>query len=184
LLHTIAYAMEGLLGCGLLLAREEYIEAAHRAAVALAARQREDGGLSGRFGSDWAPQAPWDCLTGDAQVASVFWHLGATIGDEGLQHRARRLCGFLMRTQNRTAANPGLAGGIKGSFPVDGEYGRYQVLNWATKFFVDALMLVTSGVPVSEWSDTLRSSDRRALHRSGRAFDDQAAWIHLPTAKE
>jgi len=43
-------------------------------------------------------------------------------------------------TQNRTSAEPGLRGGIKGSYPLDGEYGRYEVLNWATKFFVDALI--------------------------------------------
>ncbi len=32
-------------------------------------------------------------------------------------------------------------GGIKGSFPVNGAYGRYQYLNWAAKFFMDSLML-------------------------------------------
>jgi len=38
------------------------------------------------------------------------------------------------------ALSQGLRGGIKGSYPLDGEYGRYEVLNWATKFFVDALI--------------------------------------------
>jgi len=37
--------------------------------------------------------------------------------------------------------SPGLRGGVKGSCPFDGDYGRYEVLNWATKFFVDALLL-------------------------------------------
>ena len=32
-------------------------------------------------------------------------------------------------------------GGVKGSFPVDGEYGRYEYLNWAAKFLADALLL-------------------------------------------
>jgi hypothetical protein len=32
-------------------------------------------------------------------------------------------------------------GGVKGSFPVDGEYGRYEYLNWACKFFVDSNLL-------------------------------------------
>jgi hypothetical protein len=45
-----------------------------------------------------------------------------------------------MRTQDCTSPNGGLRGGIRGSFPVNGAYGRYRVLNWATKFFVDALM--------------------------------------------
>jgi hypothetical protein len=46
-----------------------------------------------------------------------------------------------MSTQNGETRNPGLRGGIKGSFPFDGDYGRFEVLNWATKFFVDALLL-------------------------------------------
>jgi hypothetical protein len=47
---------------------------------------------------------------------------------------------FLKRTQNRDSRNPGLQGGIKGAWPVSGGYGAYEVLNWATKFFADALM--------------------------------------------
>src|SRR5437899_2290286 len=47
---------------------------------------------------------------------------------------------FLKRTQNRHTREPGVRGGIKGSWPVGGDYGAYEVLNWATKFFADALM--------------------------------------------
>ncbi len=35
-------------------------------------------------------------------------------------------------------------GAIKGSFPVYGEYGSYQYLNWACKFFIDSNMLEQS----------------------------------------
>ena len=48
---------------------------------------------------------------------------------------------FLKATQNCVSDAFGLRGGVKGSHPFDGEYGRYEVLNWATKFFVDALLL-------------------------------------------
>ena len=47
---------------------------------------------------------------------------------------------FLKRTQNRHGREPGVRGGIKGSWPVGGDYGAYEVLNWATKFFADTLM--------------------------------------------
>ncbi len=46
-----------------------------------------------------------------------------------------------MGTQNRTSTDLGLRGGIKGSSPFDGAYGRYELLNWAAKFFIDALLL-------------------------------------------
>ena len=38
---------------------------------------------------------------------------------------------------------PEMAGGVKGSFPLDGEYSKYEYPNWAAKFLVDSLMLET-----------------------------------------
>ena len=32
-------------------------------------------------------------------------------------------------------------GAVKGSFPVDSDYGRFQYLNWAAKFLADSLMM-------------------------------------------
>jgi uncharacterized protein YyaL (SSP411 family) len=141
LLHTIAYATRGILEAGLLLDEEPFIEAARRTVRALADVQRDDGGLAGRFSSAWASAVDWSCLTGDAQTAILWLKLADRDGDPELRSSARRLCEFVMRSQNRSAADPGLAGGIKGSFPFDGDYGRFELLNWAAKFFVDAMLL-------------------------------------------
>ena len=35
---------------------------------------------------------------------------------------------------------PEVRGGVKGSFPIYGDYGAYQYLNWACKFLIDALL--------------------------------------------
>ncbi len=148
LLHTIAYATRGVLEVGILLEREDYIEAARRTALALANAQREAGGLAGRFASDWSESARWECLTGNAQTAIIWWKLAGLAGDAEFEDRSRHACRMLMSTQNRASSDPGLAGGIKGSYPLDGDYGRYEVLNWATKFFVDALLLtLPAGLP-------------------------------------
>ena len=32
----------------------------------------------------------------------------------------------------------GVRGGVKGSFPIEGDYGRFEYLNWAAKFFIDS----------------------------------------------
>jgi hypothetical protein len=37
-----------------------------------------------------------------------------------------------------------IRGAIKGSFPVYGRYGKYQYLNWAAKFLIDANLLEQS----------------------------------------
>ena len=54
---------------------------------------------------------------------------------------ARRLNRFVSRTQDLRASDRGVRGGIKGSHPIWGEYGSYEYLNWAAKFFADALLL-------------------------------------------
>lgn len=141
LLHTIAYTMEGLLEAGVLLGSEPFTDAARRAADALLALQRPDGSLSGRFDSDWNEAATWSCLTGDAQTSIVWLRLHAITGDERYLRAAERMNRYLSTTQDLDASDPGIRGGIKGSHPIWGEYGAYEYLNWAAKFFADALML-------------------------------------------
>jgi len=141
LLHTIAYTMEGLLEAGLTLGDERFTAAARRTAEALLDRQRTDGSLAGRFDAAWNGTARWSCLTGDAQTAIVWLRLHETTGDERYLRAAERMNRYLSTTQDLEAADPGIRGGIKGSHPIWAEYGRYEYLNWAAKFFADALIL-------------------------------------------
>lgn len=140
LLHTLAYAIRGLLEGGRVLEDDALIRHAGRAAEALAGAVREDGWMAGRFCRDWSPAVGWSCLTGEAQMANNWMRLSLVTGDHAWLEPIPAVLGFLKSTQNRTTRNPGLRGGIKGSAPLGGEYGRYEVLNWATKFFVDALL--------------------------------------------
>lgn len=140
LLHTVAYATRGLLEGGRVVESERAVDAAVKAAAALADRVEDDGFMAGRFHPDWSPAVKWACLTGQAQVANIFIRLSEITGDDDWLEHVGPLVGFLKRSQNRTSSEPGLRGGIKGSYPLDGEYGQYQVLNWATKFFLDALL--------------------------------------------
>jgi hypothetical protein len=139
LLHTIAYTVQGLLEGGRVLEDEALVAQAARASQAIAERVDAQGRLPGRFASDWSPAARWSCLTGQAQMVSVWLRLFELTGEAGWLAPVTPVLQFLKSTQNRTSGDPGLRGGIKGSYPLDGEYGRYEVLNWATKFFIDAL---------------------------------------------
>jgi hypothetical protein len=141
LLHTLAYTMEGLLEAGVLLDRPGYIGATRRAAEALLARLRPDGSLPGCFDRTWEPAAGWSCLTGNAQTARVWLRLFQVSGDRRYLEAARRATRFLMSTQDLSATDPGIRGGIKGSHPIWGAYGAYEYLNWGAKFFADALLL-------------------------------------------
>lgn len=140
LLHTLAYALRGLLEGGTVLEDEELIAAAARASERLAEMVRPDGWLAGRYDRSWAPSAEWSCLTGEAQMANVWLRLHGLTGEEKWLEPVPPVLRFLKGTQSRTSRDPGVNGGIKGSAPMAGGYGRYQILNWATKFFIDALI--------------------------------------------
>ncbi len=140
LLHTIAYTIRGLLEGGRVLGDRQVLDAGIRAATALLPLVRPDGWLPGRFGADWSPAVTWSCLTGDAQMANNWMRLHLITGDPHWLEPVPRVLDFVKRTQNRTSSDPGLRGGIKGSAPMSGDYGRHEILNWATKYFADALM--------------------------------------------
>ena len=140
LLHTLAYAIRGLLEGGRVLGEPRLLHAAERAARSLTAKVRTDGWMPGRYRSDWSPAVRWSCLTGQAQMANNWMRLAAITGDATWLEPVPAVLRFLKHTQNRRSGELGLRGGIKGAWPVGGAYGAYEVLSWATKFFADALM--------------------------------------------
>jgi uncharacterized protein YyaL (SSP411 family) len=141
LLHTIVYAMEGILGGYDALGDRAYLAAVMRTADALVSKIRADGSLAGRFDAEWNGTVEWACLTGCAQLSAVLLRLATATGKPEYRDAARRILTFLKRVHDCTSPVDGVRGGLAGSFPLDGGYGRYEILNWATKFFIDALLL-------------------------------------------
>jgi hypothetical protein len=140
LLHTIAYAMQGLLEIGMLTGNEHLIAAARKTADSLLGIMREDGFLPGRIRSDFSSAAEWCCLTGSAQSSIVFSRLANFVGEQKYKEAARCLNRYLMSRHDISSELDTVRGGLCGSWPVYGDYGRFMVLNWATKFLIDALM--------------------------------------------
>lgn len=140
LLHTLAYAIRGLVEGGRVLGDRELVRAGERTANALVAAVRGDGWMPGRYRSDWSAAVRWSCLTGQAQMANNWMRLAEITGDTKWLEPVPAVLHFLKRTQNRLSGEPGLRGGIKGAWPVGGAYGAYEVVSWGTKFFADALM--------------------------------------------
>src|SRR6266576_1405193 len=140
LTHTIGYVMEGLHGIGVRLGRRDCIEAVQRTLNHIVPLIRPDGFMAGRWRNDWTPAVDWACLTGSAQIAGVFLRMYEQTKRPEYLEAGRKLLGFVCFTQDLRTGVPGLDGGIRGSYPFDGEYGQWCVLNWATKFFCDSLM--------------------------------------------
>tara|TARA_B100001971_G_C18257058_1_gene583078 strand:- start:44 stop:922 length:879 start_codon:yes stop_codon:yes gene_type:complete len=72
LVHTIAYSIRGILEAGLYLRKNEYLEAAIKAATKLLDAQRKGGSLPGSFNERWKSSVAWSCLTGNSQM-SIIW---------------------------------------------------------------------------------------------------------------
>ncbi|MHB1296947.1 MAG: prenyltransferase/squalene oxidase repeat-containing protein [Gemmatimonadaceae bacterium] len=141
LLHTLAYAIVGLLEGGRLLGDDRTIAAAAAAAAALADQVDAAGRLAGRYFADWRGAVSWSCLTGEAQMVTAWLRLHEITGDPKWLQPVAPVLRHLKGTQDRGSTVPGIAGGITGSDPIDGDYGSHETLSWATKFFIDAMLL-------------------------------------------
>jgi hypothetical protein len=141
LTHTIGYTLQGVLEVGLLANREDFISAVRRSVDRLVPRIAKHGYLAGLYYADWEPAAFSSCLTGSAQIAVVCYRLHQKTAVDEYRRAADRLVNYLKALQALDSPLPAINGAIAGSFPLFGEYMRAGYPNWATKYFLDALLL-------------------------------------------
>jgi len=152
LTHTLGYALRGIIEGARISGNRDLFEAAECTAQGLLEAQRPDGALPGRLDGDFRAAVPWSCLTGNVQIAACWFLLHRETGNERYRTAARRSNAFVRRTMARDEGTE-MQGGVRGSFPVDGTYGRFEYLNWACKFMIDA--------------NRLEAADERGVDRSG-----------------
>ena len=152
--HTIAYTLRGLLESVNAMSGElgnDVLRTVGKGAermLMLFERGKKDPKAMpplppGRFDSRWRSEGRFSCLTGDAQTALIWLKLYRDHGfDARYLNGALKIVELLESTQTLDSANPGIRGGIAGSYPVWGGYIRYGFPNWAAKFYADAEMLL------------------------------------------
>ncbi len=138
--HTIAYAIRGILECGLLLSNSHYIEAAEKAAKALARVQKNDGSIAGTYDKTWHSKAYYVCLTGLAQTSIIWSQLDWINNNTQFQTHTNSALNYLKQKQRILNNGNVNDGAIAGSFPIWGRYSMFEYPNWAAKFFADALI--------------------------------------------
>ncbi len=143
--HFIAYTISGLLEASRFsIAAQAEVLAASRAAaeVLLDHYLNLPAGqfLSASFDHLWQAQADYSCLTGDAQLADLWLDFFALTKEEKWLQGAKKMIDQLRTCQLLATDNLDLRGGLAGSYPVAGAYGQYMLLNWAAKFYADALL--------------------------------------------
>ncbi len=140
LLHTIGYTLQGVLEVGILSGEKRFVEAARRGTLPLLPLISRKGFIRGRFREDWTAAARWSCLTGNAQLAVVCFRLHEVTGEKAFLDAANRLTNLLKALQSLRTGDPGIDGAIPGSFPIFGGYMTAGFPNWATKYYLDALL--------------------------------------------
>lgn len=141
LTHTIGYVLRGVLEGHLLSGRADLLAAAQRTGASLAEAVGPDGYLAGRLDRNFRPAVDYVCLTGSVQIAHCLFLLHRLTGERRFLDTGRKLTAYVRRSI-RIEGGPGdTVGGVKGSFPVNGDYGQWEYLNWAAKFCIDANLL-------------------------------------------
>lgn len=139
LTHTLGYVLRGLLEAWEHTNDPVLLEAIRRTAEGLALAQRTDGGLPGRLGPEWTAEVGWSCLTGNVQIGYCWLRLFEITGEDRYR-RAGLAANAMTRRTLIGSGRDDVVGGVRGSFPVDGAYGRFEFLNWAAKFLVDSCL--------------------------------------------
>jgi hypothetical protein len=143
ILHTIAYTIDGIIESGDLLGDKKYAATIKRTADVLLNLFLEKKYLWGRYARDWKPSEYLIC-TGGAQMSIVWMKFYNLYGDEKYLRGAREMNSLLMYIQGLTRdGRKEINGAIQGSFPIWGRYEPFAFPNWATKYFLEALLLET-----------------------------------------
>ena len=141
-LHTISYTIDGLIETGLNLNEDKYISSAKLAANFLLHKSEITNFMPARFDKKWRKKSNYSCLTGNAQLGIIFLRLYEINNDVRYINAALKLADFLAYTQKLNSIGKFRNGGITGSYPIWGMYCPLKYPSWATKYYIDLLILI------------------------------------------
>ena len=138
--HTIAYVIRGFLESSIILGNEEFKNSAIEWAEVLLRKFELNGKLSGAYYDNYKKIGNFECLTGYCQLAIIWLKIYKINNDyrfvNGALKAIDRVSKFI---PNYTLIKK--KGGVPGSYPFYGKYMFMRQPNWATKFFIDAILL-------------------------------------------
>lgn len=140
LTHTIGYVLRGVIEAYRFSGEADLLAAAQKTADALLKVMECDGRIGGQLDCNWKPTVDWVCLTGSVQIAACWFLLYSITGKPEYVEAAKLANRFVRRTIH-LSGSPDVVGGVRGAFPINGDYGRFEYLNWAAKFCVDSNLM-------------------------------------------
>jgi len=142
LTHSLAYVVEGVFEIAKDIKDQKGILALQNFFDQLTRRYPKAQALPGRIGADFSPEISWSCVTGNIQLGWMACRLGRLISDHTLEIWGKGLIEFAASHQRLETSNMNIRGGVFGSTPIYGGYFPFSVLNWGTKYLLDALMFL------------------------------------------
>jgi len=144
--HLIAYTISGLIECYLLsdTKNKELFDSFYNSADTLLNifnKNCEKEYLKCSFDKNWNSSDTYSCLTGNAQLAIIWMQIYQITNEKRFLEGSSKILEQLKRTQIIDTNILGIKGGVFGSHPINGEYAPYKLINWAAKFFADALLI-------------------------------------------
>jgi hypothetical protein len=136
------------------LSAKNYLDSALKTTDVLLNLFNTHGFLAGSYNKHWGSRDTYSCLAGDAQTSIIWLKIFEITKNMKYLLSARKMNQYLKTTQNLNSRGKAINGGIKGSQPVYGKYFSFSFPNWATKFFIDALLLETK---IEKRNGTLRA---------------------------
>jgi uncharacterized protein YyaL (SSP411 family) len=149
--HTIGYLIDGLLGSGILLEENKYIDSAIEASERLLNIYEIKKFMPGEFKDCWKGNFSYSCLTGDAQISIIWQKIYRFNNDARFLNAALKINDYLKGRQIIKSLFNSTRGSVFGSAPVWGAYHPFWIPSWAVKFFADCLMLEDK-ILTSLWS--------------------------------
>lgn len=140
--HTIAYTIDGLLECDIMLPDPGFGTAGSRASRELLHQFLSNDTLHGRYDEQWRG-SEYPLMTGCAQLAITWASLFERTGEEQFREGAIKMTNALAAVQQASCVGPEEQhGAMPGSYPLWGRYEKFAFPNWATKYYIDALLAV------------------------------------------
>ncbi len=139
-IHTIAYVIRGFLESSIILGNEEFNDSAIDWAEVILKKFELNGKLPGAYFDNYKKISYFECLTGYCQLAIIWLKIFRLDNDyrfvNGALKAIDRVSYFLPKYTFIKKK-----GGVPGSYPFYGKYMFMRQPNWATKFFIDAILL-------------------------------------------
>ena len=132
--------LQGLIEIRCITGGESHLSAVHGAAERIVSVFGAKHHLASEIGENSEFLSSHLCLTEYAQLAIVFFRHYGLERDKRYLNAGLSLLNDVAATQDVTSSRTPHYGGIKGSLPIYGRYSPLQYPNWATKFFIDALL--------------------------------------------